>query len=217
MQKLRILIIEDDPVWAEGIAQLLGAQADMEVAAVLADWNPTVLDGTHPPFDAVLLDVGLGQCSLGGLEAAEEVCGLFPECQVIMLSAMEESAVIVDAFRAGAVNYITKMNYKDVPDAIRAACRNRSTIHACCTSAIRGELRRLKQIEEEELLSPAEKGVLRMVHKGYTQSQIGDALHIAERTIKNHVNRILKKLKVKNGKDAAEWAFRKGLLGEEQE
>ena len=84
--------------------------------------------------------------------------------------------------------------------------------HPSAAAVLRKEFLRMKQQENENLLTPAEKEVLKLIDKGNTQSEIEEILFITKRTIKNHVNKILKKVGVKSSKEAAEIAKKKNMF-----
>ncbi|MGC5325758.1 response regulator transcription factor [Brevibacillus sp. SYSU BS000544] len=212
MDQIRVLVIEDDQEWRNGLVDYVNKEADLTVAGT-ADTKAGALElFGQIEADVVLLDINLTENNLDGIEIALELTSIKPDYKIIMLTSLTADEVIVDSFSAGAVNYISKLNFREIPDAIRSAYHQQSAIHPTAAAALRNELLRLKQEEDQKLLSPSEKEILHLVHQGQTQSQIEKTLHITQRTIKNHINRILKKLGTKTSKEAAAKAKRKKLF-----
>lgn len=215
MAQIRVFIVEDDPVWRKGLIDLIRKEADIDVVGE-ADTKETALawfEEEQHTADVVLMDINLTDNNLDGIEAALALSERDQEIAIIMLTSLTDEEVIIESFAATAVvNYISKSSFREIPGAIRDAYERRSAIHPTAAAALRNEFLRLKGEEDQKLLSPAEKEILQLIHEGQTQSQIEQNLHIAKRTIKNHINRILKKMGVKTSKEAAAKAKQKKLF-----
>ncbi|USG65564.1 response regulator transcription factor [Brevibacillus ruminantium] len=215
MEQIRVYIVEDDPVWRRGLIDFLNKETDIAIVGE-ADSKEAVFtwfeDETREA-DVVLMDINLTENNLDGIEAALALTELGRPFSIIMLTSLTAEEIIVESFSAAAVvNYISKSNFKEIPDAIRAAHQRQSSIHPTAAAALRNEFLRLRSGEDQKLLSPAERDILQLIHQGQTQSQIEQNLHITKRTIKNHINRILKKMGVKTSKEAAAKAKQKKLF-----
>lgn len=212
MDPIRVFLVEDDPVWRKGLVDYLNSQPDLIVIGEAGTKEAALDQFTPADTDVVLMDINLTENNLDGIETAIGLIQLHPECKIIMLTSLTDEQVIVESFSAGAVNYISKSSFKEIPDAIRAAHTKQSAIHPTAAAALRQEFLRMKNDEYQKLLSPAEKDILRLIHQGQTQTQIEQSLHITKRTIKNHINRILKKMGVKTSKEAASKANQRKLF-----
>ncbi|MFM1652111.1 response regulator [Brevibacillus sp. B_LB10_24] len=212
MEKIRVFIVEDDPDWLKGLADYLEKQVDLAVVGTAPTKEAALAWFRQMDADVVLMDINLTENNLDGIEAALELTELRSDCKLIMLTSLTADDVIIEAFSAGAVNYIGKSDFKEIPEAIRTAHSRQSSIHPTAAAVLRQEFLRLKNEEDQKLLSPAEKELLQLIHQGQTQSQIEKTLHITKRTIKNHINRILKKMGVKTSKEAAAKAKQKRLF-----
>lgn len=212
MSAIKVLLVEDDADWRKGLADYINKEADMCVAGVAGTKEEALEAFGRLSVDVVLMDINLTENNLDGIETVIALMDLQADCRIIMLTSLTAEEVIVESFSAGAVNYISKANFKEIPDAIRAAYNRQSAIHSTAAAALRNEFMRLKNEEASKLLSPAEKEILQLIHAGQTQTQIEQTLHIAKRTIKNHINRILKKMGVKTSKEAAAKAKQKKLF-----
>lgn len=212
MASITVFLVEDDPVWRKGLVDFLNKQPDISVVGEAGTKEEAIERFAPGNADVVLMDINLTENNLDGIETAVAFMELQADCKIIMLTSLTAEDVIVESFSAGAVNYISKTSFKEIPDAIRAAHNRVSAIHPTAAAALRNEFLRMKKEEDQKLLSPAEKDILQLIHQGQTQTQIEQSLHITKRTIKNHVNRILKKMGVKTSKEAAAKASQKKLF-----
>lgn len=215
MDKIKVFLVEDDPVWLDCLSAYIEQERDMQLVGMTGSREEAIHLYASLEVDVVLMDVVLTENNLDGLDAAAELLAIKPT-KVIMLTSLDEHEVIMEAFTVGAVNYITKVHFKEIPDAIRDAYRNRASIHADVAQILRSEFSRLKREELQKLLTPAEKEILQLIGENHTKNQITDLLHIAQNTIKKHVSRIVKKLGVRTGKEAARKARRRGLFDKEK-
>jgi DNA-binding NarL/FixJ family response regulator len=219
MDLIKVGIVEDDKDWLRGLRAYLDGQSDIEV--VFATDDPQALRDELAPgglaADVVLMDIMLhGEPE--GIRLAEEVATA-TGARVVMLTSMEEKELIFRSFQAGAIDYQIKGDFESLPDAVRAAARRESPISPAAAERMREEFRRLKQLELEfekkkmqDLITPSELELLKLIDKGYTQTEIAGRLVLSIRTVKNHVNHILKKLGSKGSKEAAREAKDKGLF-----
>lgn len=208
---IRVMIVEDDPDWRRGLCAYLNSEADIEVIAEADEPEKALLLAAQMNPDIILLDIMLAD-SPEGLRLAGELSGS-TGARIIMLTSMEDRAFVVEAFRAGAVNYLVKSDFASIPDAVRKAAVDQSAIDASAARQMLEEFRRLKKLEREyevdkfkRMLTPSEVQLLSMIHDGYSQSQIAEKSFLSVRTVKNHVNNILRKLGGKSSKEAAQQA-----------
>ncbi|TFE28589.1 response regulator transcription factor [Cohnella luojiensis] len=220
MDKIKVWIVEDDKDWLRGLHAFLGSQTGIEVTNTSDNPDAVRLalaDGGTGLADVVLMDIMLDGVP-AGIALAEEVT-VSTGARVIMLTSMEEKEFIFRSFQAGAIDYQIKSDFEALPDAIRAAARRESPISPAAAERMREEFRRLKQLERDfetkkmqDLITPSELELLKLIDKGYSQSEIASRLVVSIRTVKNHINHILKKLGSKGSKEAAKEAKEKGLF-----
>lgn len=211
MNKINVLLVEDDPVWREHISECLQPEPDLCLVGTAETKDDAVQTVRLLDIDVVLMDVMLGEKTPDGIEAALEI-GAMQKSKVIMLTMLEQEEIILEAFAYRVCNYLVKTKTEDIPGAIRAAHFNQSVIQSPAAEALSKEFVRMKRLEWQRQLTDAESGVLRLIIEGQTQSQIRETLHIAESTMKTHINRILRKFNVRTGKEAARQAKMKGIL-----
>lgn len=222
MNSIRVWIVEDDQDWLRGLVAYINKEPDMKVvwtASKAEDARQALQEGVQQssPADVVLMDIMLDGRPEGILLAEE--ASVSTGAKVIMLTSMEEKELIFRSFQAGAIDYQIKSDFESLPDAIRSAYRSQSPINAAVAERMREEFRRLKQLEREfevkklgDLITPSELQLLDLIDQGYTQPQIADKLVVSIRTVKNHVNHILKKLNLSGSREAANKAKEMGLF-----
>lgn len=219
MDVIRIGLVEDDPDWKRGLSHFLNTEPDFSLlwTASSGEELREALLAAGEPADVVLMDIMLGG-SPEGIRLAEETA-LSTGARVIMLTSMEEKEFILQSFQAGAIDYHIKSSFEQLPAAIRQAYCKQSPISAAAAEQLREEFRRLKSLEREfekkkmdDLITPSELQLLGLIHEGYSQPQIAEKLFITLRTVKNHVNNILKKLGMEGSKEAAAKVKEMGLL-----
>ncbi|NOU93793.1 response regulator [Paenibacillus sp. LMG 31456] len=217
MNRIRVVIVEDDLDWLRGLISYLSKETDLDIVGQASSGQDAVELLERVEADVVLMDIMMSDSPEGIWAAAEIV-----QCtgaRVIMLTSMEEKELIFEAFKVGAVDYMVKSNFTEIPQSIRNAYANRSSIHPSVAAKMREEFRRLKDLEHEvrvkelrNLLTPTEIQVLDLIEKGHTQTQIADKFVVSIRTIKVHVGNILRKLGGKSSKEAAQKAKDMGIL-----
>lgn len=218
-QPIKVLIVEDDADWLRGLKAYLSAEPDIEICADANTSEQALQAFTEHEIDVVLMDIMLAN-SMDGIWLTAEVTETWG-ARVIMLTSLEEKETISHAFEAGAINYIVKEDFEQIPDAVRSAYYNEAPISAKAAEAMREEFRRLKKLEQEfktqqlkNLLTPTEIQILEKVDQGLTQSQIADHFIISIRTVKVHIGNILRKLGVSSSKEAAALVKEHGLFQE---
>lgn len=218
-QPINVWIVEDDRDWLRGLSAYLESMPDLCIGWTTSDpaeaRQAFAANDQRP--DVVLMDIMLdGRAE--GIDLAEAAASL-TGARVIMLTSMEEKDLIFRSFQAGAIDYQIKSEFESLPDTIRAAYRRQAAISPQAAEQMREEFRRLKKIEHEfevkqvsDAITPAELQLLELVDQGHTQTEIADKLVVSIRTVKNHINHILKKLNLSGSKEAAQKVKELGLF-----
>ncbi|WP_341277757.1 response regulator transcription factor [Paenibacillus sp. FSL H8-0537] len=205
MSHIRVLLVEDDPDWVKAMTLFLNKEADLLVVGAASTAEEALSLARTLSFDVALLDIQLADHQQNGIYTAVEMHRIH-SAKIIMLTSMSEEDIMTQAFTAGAINYIEKTNFRQLPEAIRSAYH-----HPAPMEALLKEFARLKREEQLKDLTSAEREVFELIEQGYTQTQIEQKLYKAESTLKNQVNKLLKKLGVRSRKEAVEKVRRKGL------
>jgi two-component system vancomycin resistance associated response regulator VraR len=221
MKHIRLLLVEDDGDWLRGLEAYLSREPDLQVAAAVSTREAAEQAVGEVPFDVALVDIMLHGAA-DGIDLAQLICQT-TTARVVMLTSLQEKEMIFGAYRVGAIDYLVKSEFTDIPAAVRAAFAKESPMNAYVAGQMREEFRRLRQLEQEyrvkelrDKITPSELQVLRMIDAGHTQTDIADKLYLSLRTIKVHVGNVLKKLGGSTSKEAARQARDLGLFDEEK-
>ncbi|MBD0379943.1 response regulator transcription factor [Paenibacillus sedimenti] len=188
MDKIRVLLVEDDPFWIENISRELRVEADIAWAGTASTREEAVQVVAQEAIDVVLMDINLTENRLDGIEAAQDIRREFGDrIPIIMLTSLKEKDVVMTSFKSGAVNYITKASYPDIVEAIRAAHRGRASIHPDAAAIMRQEVKLMD-------LSPSEREIYELKRQGYNKTQISERLHKSLNTVKTQLRSIRNKL-----------------------
>jgi DNA-binding NarL/FixJ family response regulator len=214
---IRILLVDDQALFREGLCTLLSVQPGLEVVGEAANGEEAVhLAATLRP-DVVLMDLHMPV--LDGVAATRRLRESWPDCRVIVLTTFDDDEYVFEGLRAGAVGYLLKdVGSEKLVEAIKATARGESFLQPSVAAKVVAEFARmagqapLRSGSLVEPLSSRELEVLRLIATGKTNREIADALVIAEGTVKNHVTSILGKLGVRDRTQAALKARELGLV-----
>lgn len=216
MGRIRILLVDDQAMFREGLHTLLATQPDLEVVGEASNGEEALrLCATCQP-DVVLMDLRMPV--LDGVAATRRLRALHPEARVLVLTTFDDDEDIFEGLRAGAVGYLLKdASSAKLFEAVRAASRGESFLQPSVAARVVAEFARLAEHAPRadapvEALSERELGVLRLVAQGASNKEIAAALFLAEGTVKNHLTNILTKLDVRDRTQAALKARELGLL-----
>ncbi len=207
---LRVLLVDDHEVVRSGVRALLQATDDIIVTAEAASVREAVDEADRTRPDVVVMDVRLADGS--GIEATREIRARHPKTAVIMLTSFADDEALFASIMAGASGYVLKqVTGGELVRAIRTVGRGESLLDPAVTNAVLERLRKGKHLLKDEKLarlSPQEERILAAVADGKTNKEIGDELHLAEKTVKNYVSSILSKLEVARRAEAAAYLAR---------
>lgn len=216
MGRIRIVLVDDQAMFREGLRTLLATQPDFEVVGEAANGGEALrLCATCQP-EVVLMDLRMPV--LDGVAATRQLHALYPDVRVIVLTTFDDDEDIFEGLRAGALGYLLKdASSTKLFEAVRAAARGESFLQPSVATKVVAEFARLvEQAPRIEApvaaLSERELAVLRLVAQGASNKEIATALFIAEGTVKNHLTSILAKLEVRDRTQAALKARELGLL-----
>jgi len=213
----RILLVDDQALFREGLHTLLSARSDLEVVGEASNGEEAIRQAARLQPDVVLMDLRMPV--LDGVAATRRLHASQPDCRVIVLTTFDDDEYVFEGLRAGAVGYLLK----DVPaeklvEAIRAAARGESFLQPSVAAKVVAEFARLADQAPPrsdgliEPLTDRELEVLRHVAKGKTNKEIAADLFIAQGTVKNHVTSILSKLEARDRTQAAIKAKELGII-----
>ena len=207
---LRVLLVDDHEVVRSGVKALLQATEDIIVTAEASSIREAIDESDRTRPDVVVMDVRLADGS--GIEATREIRAKHPKTAVVRLTSFADDEALFASIMAGASGYVLKqVRGGELVRAIRTIGRGESLLDPAVTNAVLDRLRRGKHLLRDEKLarlSPQEERILSLVADGKTNREIGDELHLAEKTVKNYVSSILSKLEVARRAEAAAYLAR---------
>jgi len=207
------LIVDDHAVVRIGLRSLLAQTSGFRVVGEAGTVAEAISAADQARPDVVLMDVRLPDGS--GVDACREIKRSHPDVRVVMLTSYSDEEAIVGAVMAGANGYLLKQADSDqLTRAIREAAEGASSLDPRAAGALLNQFRELsaKQAEAELAgLTDRERRMLTLIAEGYTNRAIGDVLHLSEKTVRNHVSQLLRKLGFQRRSQAAAWAGQRRL------
>ncbi len=214
---IRILLVDDQPLFRGAIAALLAGQPDMEVVGESENGLVGVEQARALRPDLVILDIDMPV--MNGVEAVRLIREQVMDVKVIMLTVSDVEDHVLDALRHGAHGYLLKdLRPEQLYDMIRSVMRNETPISPAVAGRLLREIREggAQRVtgpspQEQQTVTRRELEILRLVAEGLSNKEIARKLVITEGTVKNHVHNALEKLHMDNRIQAAAYVIRQGL------
>ncbi len=218
MSEIRVLLADDHNVLRQGMAQVLEAQPDITVVAQASNGKEAYrLAMQHQP-DVILMDINMPE--MDGVAAAQKITAELPQTGIIILTMYRRDDYVFEAIKAGASGYLLKeAELDELLDAIRAVAQGEAVIDPSIAGRVLAELRRPRRTPVEAVPELADRDleILQLVAQGLSNQEIADRLFLAEKTIRNRLSLIFKRLHLENRTQAALYALREGLIDEDTE
>jgi len=207
---VRVFLLDDHEIVRRGLRELLESNDDLEVVgeAGTADEALRRVPATQP--DVAVLDVRLPDGS--GVEVCREIRSRFPEVACLMLTSFADDEALFSAIMAGAAGYVLKqIKGNDLVDGIRRVAAGESLLDPSLTARVLDRMRNHDVDADDELsvLTDQERRILDLIGEGLTNRQIGERLHLAEKTVKNYVSNVYAKLGMSRRSQAAAFVARR--------
>ncbi|MFE2561177.1 response regulator [Streptomyces sp. NPDC059352] len=203
----RVFLVDDHEVVRRGLRDLIDDEPDLEVVGEAATAEQALARGPALRPDVAVLDVRLPDGD--GISVCRELRSRMPEVACLMLTSFDDEDALLDAIMAGAAGYVLKqIKGSDLVSAVRTVATGQSMLDPATTARLMHSLRdpeAAKPPEDERLavLSERERSVLDLIGEGLTNRQIAKRLYLSEKTVKNHISRLLGKLGVERRVQAA--------------
>ena len=211
MNKIRVLVVEDQSIVREGMVAILSLQSDIEVVGEAADGIEAVQLARKTRPDVILLDMVMPRQD--GLETIPKLRETTPNAKILVLSSFAESSRVYQAVKTGALGYMLK----DTPraqllQAIRDVAHGQASIHPSIAMKVIHDFDDASgSCDSIEHLTQREMETLRLIALGLSNQEIASTLVVHERTIAKYVSSILNKLHLANRTQVALYAIREGL------
>ncbi|MEO1636868.1 MAG: response regulator transcription factor [Cyanobacteria bacterium J06631_9] len=220
---IRVLLVDDQTIIRQGLANLLASQPDLQVVGDAANGQDAIdqvctLHGTPNQPDVILMDVRMPV--VDGAAATKQICADFPEVKILVLTTFDDTEYVQQAMRWGAKGYLLKQTpIEELVIAVRAVYQGYTHMGPGLFEKTLGEktlgsaptletsaAAKITLPDKLRSLSPREQEVLRLIATGLNNREIGEKLFIAERTVRNHVTSILSQLQLRDRTQAALYA-----------
>jgi DNA-binding NarL/FixJ family response regulator len=203
---VKVFLLDDHEVVRRGVHDLLGDEPDITVVGEAATAEQALIRVPALRPDVAVLDVRLPDGD--GVSVCRELRSRMPELACLMLTSFDDEEALLDSIMAGAAGYVLKqIQGSDLVAAVRTVARGQSLLDASATARLMARLRGGGQAAEEPEVLPGltdrEREILDLIGEGLTNRQIGRRLYLAEKTVKNHISRLLAKLGVERRIQAA--------------
>ncbi|MGJ5831574.1 response regulator [Streptomyces ossamyceticus] len=203
---IRVFLMDDHEVVRRGVHDLLNDEPDITVVGEAATAEQALVRVPALRPQVAVLDVRLPDGD--GVTVCRELRSRMPELACLMLTSFDDEEALLDSIMAGASGYVLKqIQGSDLVAAVRTVARGQSLLDPSATTKLMARLRAGQQKEEEPDALPGltgrEREILALIGEGLTNRQIGQRLYLAEKTVKNHISRLLAKLGVERRIQAA--------------
>ncbi len=211
---LRVMVVDDHPMWREGVARDL-TEAGFTVVATAENGKDAITRFPAARPDVLVLDLQIPEPN--GVAVTAEVVRQNPAVRVLILSASGEQHDVLEAVKAGATGYLVKSASRaELVDAVRRVAQGDTVFTPGLAGLVLGEYRRLSDTraaakDDTPRLTDRETEVLRLVAKGMSYKQIAERLFLSHRTVQNHVQNTLRKLQLHNRVQLVRYVFEQGL------
>lgn len=214
-EKVKIIIVDDHPLVREGLRKILEMESELEVIDEAGDGQGAINVCRERKPDVVLMDINMP--GTNGIEATRVIKREFPQMGVIALTIHEEEEYVLELVRAGVSGYVLKdIAPAKLVETIKTVSKGHSVIDPLITNKIFGEINRLSRNrrtkEDWENLTEREMDVLRLISQGRSNKEIARTLSISEKTVKNHITNVFRKLQVDDRTQAVLFAIKHRLV-----
>jgi len=214
-KNIKVVIIDDHPLVREGLRKILELEPGIKVIDEAGDGQGAInLARKHRP-DVILMDINMP--GTNGVEATRIIKRDLPQIGIIALTIHEDEEYVLELVRAGISGYVLKdIAPSKLVETIKTVAAGNSVIDPCLTQKIFTELNRLsrrRQAREDwENLTEREMDILKLITQGKSNKEIAVELCISEKTVKNHITNIFRKLKVEDRTQAVLFAIKHHLV-----
>ncbi len=209
MDKIRVLIADDHALVREGLRKLLELDDSIEVVDEVGDGQGAINIARKKELDVILMDVNMP--GTNGIVATRVIKRELPSIHIIALTIYEDEEV-VDMVRAGVSAYVLKdVAGSELIDTIHRVMQGEVVIHPRVANRLVRELSRTDKKKTDIRLTRRETDVLSLLVKGYSNKEMAEAMFISEKTVKNHLTSIFRKLGVKDRTQAAVYALKNNI------
>ncbi|UJF34546.1 response regulator [Paenibacillus hexagrammi] len=214
-ESIKVMIVDDHDMVRVGLRTYIALEPDLEVVGEAGN-GKEALDQLAGDLSSGLPHIVLMDLTMpvmDGIAATKQICALYPDIKVIMLTSFLEEAKVVEAIESGAISYMLKTVSSDqLVHAIQSAYRGMPVMNSDVSLALTRGIRQRNAAPEEDSLTAREKEVLLLIAEGKSNKEISEELFISIKTVKTHVSNLLMKCELEDRTQLAIYAHRKGWV-----
>jgi two-component system nitrate/nitrite response regulator NarL len=201
-ENVRVVVVDDHPLFRQGVVHSLSTAEDITVVGE-ADSGSSGLAMVRDQLpDVVLLDINMP--GWNGIVTTEKISAECPATAIVILTSLEDKDTLFEAFKAGAKAYVLKgVSSQELSQVVRTGANGDVYVTPSLATHILLSMKKQESADPLRDLTPREYQILSMIGSGMKNREIGDALALAEKTIKRSVTNIMQKLQVRNRVEAA--------------
>ena len=201
-EKIRVLVVDDHPLFRQGVVHSLGTDSGLTVVGETASGEEALKLARELLPDVVLLDISMP--GWNGLVTAEKINSACPATTIVMLTVSEDKDQLFAAFKAGARAYVLKgVSARELTQVVRTAASGEVYVSPSLASEMLVSLTQSQAPDPLQELTEREREILGLIGTGMTNREIGERIFLSEKTIKHYVTNILQKLQVRSRVEAA--------------
>ncbi|MCT4621285.1 MAG: response regulator transcription factor [Marinisporobacter sp.] len=211
--KIKVLIADDHALMRQGLKQIIELEDDIEVVALAVDGEDTIKKSQQYKPDVILLDINMP--NMNGIQALRRLKDMGTDSKIIMLTIHDDREYLFETINIGASGYVLKdAESASLIKAIRDVSTGHSYIHPSLASELVRQYNKKGKSDDEhkkDKLTRREYEVLGLIAEGKNNREIAEDLFISEKTVKNHVSNIFKKINVSDRTQAAIYAYKHNI------
>ncbi|MEG0307714.1 MAG: response regulator transcription factor [Clostridium sp.] len=211
MDKIKLLIVDDEKLIREGLKIMLSLFEDIEVVGLAENGYEALSICKNETVDVVLMDIRMKDCD--GVMGTRLIKEQFTKIKVIILTTFKDKEYIQDALKYGAFGYMLKDSSHDVIyEGIKTAYKGNMVVHPDVAVEMMGTSGTIKANLEKYSLLGKEIKIIEGIAKGLSNKEIAEEMFLSEGTIKNNITNILSKLELRDRTQIAIFAFKSGMV-----
>lgn len=212
MKKIKILLVDDHSIVRNGLKMILELDERLEICGEASTLNEAIIMTSNTNPDVVLLDFKLPDGD--GIIGCNNIKKQFPNIKIIILTAYAQDHIVIEAIRSGADGYLLKnIESEELIKGIMSVYNGESILDTSVTESVFNKIKREnKEWKKESILSPKEVEIVQMISLGKSNKEIAGILYISDKTVRNYVSNIFKKLNVSNRTEVATYWIRNKKL-----
>ena len=211
MDKIKVLLVDDEKLIREGLKIMLSIYDDIEVVATAENGYKELYACKNNDIDVVLMDIRMKDCD--GVMGTRLIKEQFTKIKVIMLTTFKDKEYIQEALKYGAFGYMLKDSSHDVIyEGIKTAYKGNMVVHPDVAVEMMGSSKSVKSDLDKYGLLPKEIKIIEAIANGLSNKEIAEELFLSEGTIKNNITSILAKLELRDRTQIAIFAFKNGIV-----